>query len=275
MLEELAESQASGDIAAIYAQIREHTALPYVSSLQRHLATRPDWLEWAWELVGPLFHCGLAQSTAWRIASELRIDPLPVLSDEQCGELALQVNDRLAIRQLADSFVRVSPTNLVFSGIVLALLDGKSPGEGDPVAPRGFKLPAVIEQLPSLVDITTLDHREQAVLMKFATQVNDKPFIPGLYRMLAHWPPTLEYLSSQIPPLFSDLPTTKVCNQLAQAIDDAVPELLAVVKTPSRPRPSNFASDAPAVRAAIMRYRETSPQMVVFGTLIRDMIPTP
>ena len=46
MLAELAERDAAGEIAAIYAEIRRLWAVPYVSSLQRHLASRPGWLEW-------------------------------------------------------------------------------------------------------------------------------------------------------------------------------------------------------------------------------------
>ena len=45
MLAELQERDATGEIARIYAEIRRLWAVPYVSSLQRHLATRPGWLE--------------------------------------------------------------------------------------------------------------------------------------------------------------------------------------------------------------------------------------
>ena len=44
MLPELPESVADGEIAAIYEELKTLCALPYVSSLQRHLATRPGWL---------------------------------------------------------------------------------------------------------------------------------------------------------------------------------------------------------------------------------------
>ena len=46
MLAELPEGKATGELAKIYAEIRRLWAVPYVSSLQRHLATRPGWLEW-------------------------------------------------------------------------------------------------------------------------------------------------------------------------------------------------------------------------------------
>ena len=55
MLPELAEREATGDVARIYAEIRALCAVPYVSSMQRHLATRPGWLEWAWAALRPVF----------------------------------------------------------------------------------------------------------------------------------------------------------------------------------------------------------------------------
>ena len=48
MLAELGERDAADEIAAIYAEIRRLWAVPYASSLQRHLASRPGWLEWVW-----------------------------------------------------------------------------------------------------------------------------------------------------------------------------------------------------------------------------------
>ena len=41
MLAELNEADATGDIARIYADVRRLCAVPYVSALYRHLATRP------------------------------------------------------------------------------------------------------------------------------------------------------------------------------------------------------------------------------------------
>ena len=60
MLPELQERDATGDVAVIYAEIRRLWAVPYVSSLQRHLATRPGWLEWTWAALSPAFASGSA-----------------------------------------------------------------------------------------------------------------------------------------------------------------------------------------------------------------------
>ena len=56
------ERDATGAIAGIYAEIRRLWAVPYVSSLQRHLATRPGWLEWTWAALAPAFTSGRLRS---------------------------------------------------------------------------------------------------------------------------------------------------------------------------------------------------------------------
>ena len=76
MLSELREADATGDLAAIFGEVRRLWAVPYVSSLQRHLATRPGWLEWTWSALGPAFRSGHAQRSAWSAAERLAVPRL-------------------------------------------------------------------------------------------------------------------------------------------------------------------------------------------------------
>ena len=46
-LREVAEAETTGDIALVYGEIRRTYAVPYVSSLFRHVATYPGLLPWA------------------------------------------------------------------------------------------------------------------------------------------------------------------------------------------------------------------------------------
>jgi hypothetical protein len=57
-------------------------------------------------------------------------------------------------------------------------------------------------------------------------------------------------------------------------IDGAVPVLLARLPTLPATPPAPPREQYGAVLAALERYRETSPQMVVFGALVRDALPT-
>src|SRR5579863_3612736 len=72
LLAELGEDQATGRIAEIYDEIRRFSGVPYVSSLQRYLATLPGVLEWAWAALRPAMASGVIPETGWRLATEVR-----------------------------------------------------------------------------------------------------------------------------------------------------------------------------------------------------------
>jgi hypothetical protein len=272
MLAELAERDATGDIARIYAEIRKLSAVPYVSSMPRHLATRPGWLEWAWAALRPVFADGAAQTTAWRLVGAVDAPPLPPLSAGALRVLGVDPDGARAIRAACESFVRVSPTNLVFSGLLRRLLAGERPagaGSGGPA----WTPPPDPGALPPLVDPARLPAEQRAVLLELGTQVDGRPFVPGLYRMLGNWPAYLAHVATVLRPRFTDLATLACCRAVLDRIDGAVPALLARLPAlPANP-PAPPREQYPSVLAALERYRETSPQMVVFGTLIRDALP--
>ena len=85
MLAELNEADATGDVARIYADVRRQCAVPYVSALYRHLATRPGVLPWAWTAVSPALENGTAQEAGWRVAADLPLEPLPSIPRDACA----------------------------------------------------------------------------------------------------------------------------------------------------------------------------------------------
>jgi hypothetical protein len=121
-VDELAERDATGAIAVIYAEIRRLCAVPYVSSMQRHLATRAGWLEWVWAALRPVFASGLAQTAAWRAAEGLAVPRLPPIARDALRVWGVDGAGEAAIRAVCDSFIRASPTNLVLSGLLRRLL---------------------------------------------------------------------------------------------------------------------------------------------------------
>ena len=71
LLAELPENQATGHVAVIYDEIRRFSGVPYVSSLQRYLATMPGVLEWAWAAIRPAMVSGVVPETGWRLANDV------------------------------------------------------------------------------------------------------------------------------------------------------------------------------------------------------------
>jgi hypothetical protein len=111
------------------------------------------------------------------------------------------------------------------------------------------------------------------VLATLGTTVAGEPFVPGLYRMLAAWPAFLAHVATVLRPQFDEAATGVACQRLLTAIDAEIPAVLAALpslpSTPPMPPAPEFAD----VLAALDTYRQTSPQMVVFGRMLGDALP--
>src|SRR5262245_7528083 len=272
MLPELQERDATGDIAGIYAEIRRLWAVPYVSSMQRHLATRPGWLEWTWDALAPAFTSGRAQSAAWRVADALTVPRLAPITRDALRVWGVDAAGEAAIRATAASFVRVSPVNLMLSGLLRRLLKGERPGGGS--TPSSWMPPPALGSLPALVDPAKLTTAERGVLASLGTTVGGQPFVPGLYRMLATWPAFVAHVATVLKPHLDDAATGAACQRLLTAIDAEIPAVFAALPAPPPTIASPPASEFGDVLAALDTYRKTSPEMVVFGRMLGDALPT-
>jgi hypothetical protein len=274
MLAELRESDATGEIAGIYDQIRRLWGVPYVSSLQRHLATRPGWLEWTWAALGPAFTSGVAQAAAWRAADGLAVPRLAPLSRDALRVWGVDMAGEASIRATCASFVRVSPVNLVLSGLLRRLLTGERPPGANGGAPT-WTPPAPLGPLPPLADPVALPPVERAVLATLGTTVAGQVFVPGLYRMLAGWPAFLAHVATVLRPHLDDAATRAAGQRLLAAVDAEIPRVFAALPPlpahPAMPAAEEFAP----VQAALDTYRKTSPEMVVFGRMLGDALPNP
>jgi hypothetical protein len=278
VLAELAERDAAGEIAAIYAEIRRLWAVPYVSSLQRHLASRPGWLEWVWAALHPVFADGRAQTAAWQAVALVDVPRLAPIARDALRVWGVDAAEEATIRAVCESFVRVSPVNLVLSGLLRRLLDGERPhaGERSHAAPDGggaWMPPPALPPLPALADVGALSPPERGVLLSLGTRVGAEPVVPGLYRMLAGWPAFLAHLATVLRPLMEDPSTHAAYARVNAAIDARIPALFAALPAlPSEPAAPPV-DDVPGVRAALDAYRRTSPEMVVVGRVIERALP--
>ena len=272
MLAELREQDATGVIAAIYEEIRRLWAVPYVSSLQRHLATRPGWLEWTWAALRPAFASGGAQVAAWNAAEGLTIPRLAPISRDALRVWGVDADGEAALRAACASFVRVSPVNLMLSGLLRRLLRGEKPS-GTASHPQDWAPPRPLGPLPALVDLAALPPAQQAVLASLGTMVGQEPFVPGLYRMLASWPAFLAHVATVLQPHLQDTATRSACTRLLDAVDAEIPAVFAALPSPPAAPPMPPAAEFADVLAALDTYRKTSPEMVVFARMIGDALP--
>jgi hypothetical protein len=269
LLAELPEHQATGAIAEIYDGIRRFSGVPYVSSLPRYLATMPGVLEWAWASIRPAMVSGVVPETAWRLATDVRIAPLPPVSPTQRTAWRLDPGDDALIGSIAENFVRVSPVNLL-TGACLRLLLTAPPPHGSGIS-ETWTPPAMLPPMPGNVDPAALPPEQRAVLRHFATEVDGAPFIPALYRQLARWPEFLAWLADALVPRLTAPETNAARAAFRAAALNAAPAIVARMPgLPTGPRPD--AETTRRVLATIDRYAETSPEMTMFGRLILDAI---
>jgi hypothetical protein len=272
MLAELSEADATGEIADIYEEVRRLWGVPYVSALYRHLATRPGILEWAWATIGPSFLDGRPQLAAWSLADGVALDPLPSIPLDALAVWGIDAAGARDARHVAEGFTRVSPVNLVFSGVMRRLLLGERPTY-KPVPRADWSPPAPLPSPPAMLPFSAIDTATGQVLMRFATMAGGEAFVPGLYRQLAHWPGLLAHLAIVLEPRIGSQATLAAFDEVRARIDGFVDKLFVRMPPPDEQRAPPSAAEAKELLAVIETYRRTSPEMVVFGRLIRDALP--
>ena len=272
-LREVAEAEATGDVALVYEEIRRTYTVPYVSSLFRQFAVYPGLLPWAWGIVRPALLSGAVQRLAWERVDVAELPPLPRLSAEALARLGVDAVGLSAIRTVCESFARVSPINLVVAACLARLLgEGQSGAESAVVTLEPADLPAPLPAMPSMVPAAEMTQETRALLATFETELAGEVFVPGLWRILAHWPGFLGSLSASFAPLLRDPAVLDARERIADRITAVAPSVLAALDPPAETAPLTPVETA-VVLSAIRTYRGTSPQMVGFGTLILEGLP--
>ncbi|MCY3672211.1 MAG: hypothetical protein OXH14_14205, partial [Alphaproteobacteria bacterium] len=141
-----------------------------------------------------------------------------------------------------------------------------------PVPLEPAELPAPLSAMPGMVPDTAMTPAARAALAAFETDLAGEVFVPGLYRILAHWPGFLAHLAGSLGPLLRDPAVLDNCEGIAGRITALAPSVLAALEPPSEPAPLT-PGETRSVLSAIRAYRGTSPQMVGFGTLILRSLP--
>lgn len=272
MLPELLESQATGQVAVIYNEIRHFSGVPYVSSLQRYLATLPGVLEWAWSALRPAMASGVIQQTGWQLAADVRPPLVTPVSPTTLKTWDIDNASLATIRSIAENFVRVSPVNLVLGACLHCLLTEEPPaGKG---YAETWQPPPMLPPMPGNIDPDTLPAGQRAELMRFATDVAGVPFIPALYRQLAHWPQLLAWLADELAPRLHAPETDAARASFQAAARTAAAGIVARLPSPSQSRRPD-ATTTQLVLAAIDRYAQTSPEMTMFGRFVLEALPVP
>lgn len=200
----VAEADATGETAAIFADIRAVYGVSVVNLIWRHLATFPGALPWAWGTVRPLYADGVIAREAAVLRASRRLPAIPAVPRDVFLSSGLTAEDLRQIEIVLDAYERTNPMALVALSVLeqaLAGVDRTSAGTALAVAPSRqaeaeLRLPPLLrldQMAPTVADLVVRLNRIGAT--------RADPILASMYRNLAHWPPYLALAWTILAPL--------------------------------------------------------------------------
>lgn len=211
----ITEAAATGQIAAIFADIRNVLGVDIVNLIWRHLATIEGALPWAWGILRPLYADGSVGNEAKALRAALMLPPAPSIPAEVFAGLGLRPHDLTAIRGVLDSYAHTNAMAVVALSALQARLDGHLPPGVEPAHPSSVTAssPIALPRLLALAEMSTDTAALVTALNRFGTR-RPGAVLASMYRHLAHWPSYLSLVWLLLAPMESD-------GRLATAIDAA------------------------------------------------------
>ena len=195
----ITEADATGNIAAIYTDIRATLGVPVVNLIWRHLAVFPEGLPWAWESLKPLYASGAIAAQAAALRAGLEVPVLSGLSGPALAAAGLSNDALTRITLILRSYERSNPLNMIALGALLSRLEGKSPTEIEPVFPIQKENP-IEGELPTLLTVDAMAPPVRALVEDMNRIGGHQEILASMYRHLAHWPVYLALIHVLIAP---------------------------------------------------------------------------
>ena len=266
-LAELAERDAAGEKAAIYAEIKRLGAVPMVALIFRHLATLPGGIEWMWNAIGPAWRAGRLQEAAWRVAAEAPLRPVARMPRAALSVLGVDDAALGEIRVVLDAYNRANPENMLSVLCLLRLAEGASATQR--LELREWTPPPASGPLVPMIDIATMP-REVAALLDLVAAPNPAGgprVVQSLYRHFGHRPQFLALAITLLRERFDDGSIEGCVEAIVAAMNAAADEIVRGLSAP------------PAPHAGIREVRHrfggaVIPQMIVVGRLLRQALPS-
>ena len=211
----IAEADATGEIAELYADIRQSLGMPFVNLVWRNLASVPDGLKWAWTTMKPLYQQGAVYVEARQLRDSQTLPAVPTLPRAVLRAVGVDAAAEISIRAAIDGYDRGNPLNIVTFSALMSRLRGEKPS-GPPPAPvdAAPELP-VAGETPKMLNFNQMDpvaaDTVRAVNL-LGARGRAREVQVSLPRNLAHWPGFLSLYWTILAPLHDD-------GRLADCID--------------------------------------------------------
>ncbi|MDO8401094.1 MAG: hypothetical protein Q7T45_25105 [Bradyrhizobium sp.] len=226
------ETEAIGETAEIYADIRRTLDTSVVNLIWRHLATMPGALPWAWSAVRPL-NLAPAAAHAESIRRSLQLPDIPAISKDVLSAAGIDQRALTNIRAVLNSYYH---TNALALAVLSALLEHYDPSAAEPAQPSDAVPVSAPTELPPLPPMQGLSPEVQRLILELNEFGEDTdPFlIASMYRHLAYWPAYLGIVRTLLAPYQAD-GSLNALTRSARAVGRAHGKVLARQLAPGRP----------------------------------------
>jgi hypothetical protein len=201
------EAAASGEIAAIFADIRQVLGVEVVNLVWRHLATIPDALSRTWGMLRPLYVDGTIATAAAALHDDLDLPQLPPFPLELLAATELLGGDLGTIRNIL-AYDRTNAMALIALSALLCRLDGE-PSARNAASSHGVGVvyeppPSIpLPSLPAMAELPPATAELVLILNRLGTQ-RDDAVLASMYRHLAYWPAYLALAWTLVAPMDAD-----------------------------------------------------------------------
>ena len=203
----IAEAEATGETAALFADLRATLGVPFVNLIWRHLATIPGGLAWTWTLVRPLYLSPdlLACAHELQAGIDLPCRPIPAFVYESAG---LGAVERAGIGDMVAGYNRGNGLNFLALTLACQALrrEIELPGPAPAASPTVPHDPSMAAAPPRLLGLDELAPPLHDLVLDFDQfgRIAPSQAIASLYRHLAHWPAFLALAHTALRPLHAD-----------------------------------------------------------------------
>ena len=270
------EAEATGETAALFAELRATLGIPLVNLIWRHLATIPGGLAWTWTLLRPIYLSPDLAAAAQELHSgiALPIHPIPAFVYDTLG---LDQTQRAAIASLIAGYDRGNSLNFLALTVACRVLRNETPSHTPaptPLKPPYAPPPASSASTPRLLGLDELSPPLHALVMDLDQfgRIAPSDAVASLYRHLAQWPALLALAHTALAPLHHD---GTLRTQQQHLIARAAPLIATRLEPLLQAIPPAL---APAEQARVLAgldefTRLMIGRMVVIGTALGALLP--
>lgn len=259
----ITETEATGETAEIYADIRASLGIGVVNLIWRHLATLEGALPWVWRAVKPVYLSGSASREAAVLFDGLGLPDMPLFPRSALRGAGVSDIDLPTVIAILDSYNRGNSLNLIALSTLGARPNNLGPSNPDA---RTAEVETPIPALPGL-DTLEPDVRDLVLALSALGAGPGDRIIPSLYRHLAYWPGFLGLSWTAIAPLHADGRLKVLMDRGWAAAHQHAGRIAGEVDAGPEP------DTADAARAAIEEFKRTAiSRMVPVAMIIRRMI---